>query len=167
MEKKVICHDRQEQEHLVAYQDLRWRPSVYGFLIEGNRVLLSPQWDGYDFPGGGVNINESLEEALVREFKEETGLDISVGQTIYASSSFYYLENPDEGQHWNCPIIYFLVSRQGGELSLNYAEEYEKEYMKEPVWIEIDKLSELTFYNGLKGKNQFLVELAKKIKENI
>lgn len=34
-------------------------------------------------PGGGVEFGESLEEALVREAKEETRLDVEVGQLRY------------------------------------------------------------------------------------
>ena len=31
----------------------------------------------WNFPGGGVDKNESIEHTLIREFKEETGLDIT------------------------------------------------------------------------------------------
>lgn len=34
-------------------------------------------------PGGGVEFGESLEEAVVREVKEETGLDVEVGPLRY------------------------------------------------------------------------------------
>jgi hypothetical protein len=37
-------------------------------LIENNKILLSKQFDGYDFPGGGVNLDETLEETCAREF---------------------------------------------------------------------------------------------------
>ncbi|MDU5229903.1 MAG: NUDIX domain-containing protein [Anaerococcus sp.] len=33
-------------------------------------------WEGLTFPGGKIEINESLEAAAIREAKEETGLDI-------------------------------------------------------------------------------------------
>jgi nucleoside triphosphatase len=39
--------------------------------------MKSPKWRGkYVVPGGHVELGESLEEALRREIKEETGLDI-------------------------------------------------------------------------------------------
>lgn len=33
-------------------------------------------WKGYAFPGGHIELNESIQESVIREVKEETGLDI-------------------------------------------------------------------------------------------
>jgi len=87
MKKEVLCHDNQKNEFLVDIKKFRFRPSVYGLLIRDGKILLSPQHDGYDFPGGGVNMDESLKEALQREFWEETGLRVKLGQIIEAHSS--------------------------------------------------------------------------------
>ena len=44
-----------------------------------NKIFLmtSPKWKGYIIPGGGIEGNESEEEALHREIKEELGIEIS------------------------------------------------------------------------------------------
>jgi len=40
-------------------------------------VLMHMRWDGHiGFPGGGMEYGESLEEALVREMKEEYNFDV-------------------------------------------------------------------------------------------
>lgn len=61
-----------------------------GGLIENDEgkilMLLSPD-RGWEIPGGQVEEGESLTDALKREIKEETGIDIEVGnlKTVYSN----------------------------------------------------------------------------------
>jgi 8-oxo-dGTP diphosphatase len=49
-------------------------------IVRDGKVLLfhrqKPGRDYYILPGGGVELEESFEEACIREVKEETGLDV-------------------------------------------------------------------------------------------
>lgn len=66
---------------------------VYGVLIDPTYgLLVSDEFIRGDFftklPGGGLEFGEGTRDCLVREFKEETGLDVTVGAHIY-TTDFY------------------------------------------------------------------------------
>ncbi len=53
----------------------------YGVIKENEKILLIKKARGgykgkLDLPGGGIEFFETPEEALIREIKEETGLDV-------------------------------------------------------------------------------------------
>jgi 8-oxo-dGTP diphosphatase len=72
----------------------RFNIRVYGLLInEQNQVLVADEIfkNGYKatkFPGGGLELGEGLHDGLVREFKEETGIDIRVKEHFYTTDFF-------------------------------------------------------------------------------
>ncbi|MBC7922358.1 MAG: NUDIX domain-containing protein [Ferruginibacter sp.] len=69
----------------------RLRLRVCGFCVTGNQVLLvrhrgiGPRGEFWSPPGGGLQFGESVHQALEREFREETGMDITVGAFLCVS----------------------------------------------------------------------------------
>lgn len=73
------------EDRYSLYQN-KVRVRVAGLLQRSNKLLLvklqSPIIDREIWlpPGGGVEFGESLHQGVIREFKEETGLNVSVGK---------------------------------------------------------------------------------------
>ena len=91
--------------------DLRWlvdgmklNVRVGIMLIKDNKILLhkNDNRDNYVLPGGGIHFLESSEEAIIREIKEETGLDIKVDKCVST------IENIFEHQGIKFHEIYFI-----------------------------------------------------------
>ena len=66
---------------------------VYGVLFdESRRLLVSDEFIRGQFytklPGGGLEIGEGTRDCLAREFKEETGLTVTIGKHIYTTDFF-------------------------------------------------------------------------------
>ncbi len=92
---------------------------AYGILIHDDRLALvrssNPKHDPplWWLPGGGLDFGESPEEALVREFMEETGLRVEQPRLFRVTSDLRSRENGD--QVHTVRLIY-SVSYHSGEL---------------------------------------------------
>lgn len=140
--KKIEAVDVHGGRHLVDIENLKWRPSVYGIVIRDNKILLSPQFDGYDLPGGGLNLGEELEEGVGREVKEETGIEVKNIQLVDVKNSFFRSVHGDN-KSYHSILLYFTCDFAGGEISTEGFDEYEKEYAQAAKWIPLDEIDKL------------------------
>lgn len=62
-----------------------------GVLVRDGKVLVQRDRDGneYALPGGHIQIGETLEAGLIREYKEETGADISCLKMLWSEECFW------------------------------------------------------------------------------
>lgn len=131
-----------QNEHQVDSSEVVWRPSVYGIVFHNGKLLVSPQHGiGYDLPGGGVDIDESFHDAVVREVKEETGIDVCVIDLVDMVDNIFIWkpESSTERQVFHSVLSYYRCEYIGGELSTDGFDETEKEYADMAEWIELDK----------------------------
>lgn len=69
---------------LPHYTDYDTRLAAYALVVDDRDRILLALWNEGDeprwtLPGGGVELHESVEEAVVRELREETGYDVRLG----------------------------------------------------------------------------------------
>lgn len=95
--EKLIAFDIFGNQHQRLAKNFKMRVSVYGLLEKGDEVLVqrNPEISEYSLPGGGVEIGESIEEALVREVKEETGISVMPIQLLDVGHDFFTWNDED------------------------------------------------------------------------
>ncbi len=103
-----------ENTHIFA-QPLVFTIRVYGILIDSNnRILVSDEYIRGDyftkFPGGGLEFGEGTRDCLKREFMEETGLDITVGEHIYTTDIFQI--SAFNSRHQIVSIYYYVHTNE-------------------------------------------------------
>lgn len=61
-----------------------FRIGVFALIFDEGRILLGHRHDidWWNLPGGGMEAGETVDEALRREVREETGLEVEVEQLV-------------------------------------------------------------------------------------
>ena len=93
--------------------------AVGGIIFEGDRVLLvkrgkEPGLGQWSIPGGVVQVGETLKEAVVREVREETHLEVeALGMAKVLERIF---RDPGGRVAYHYVLVDFLCRRLGGTL---------------------------------------------------
>ena len=112
---------------------------VGGVLIKDNKILLTKGGEDYSLPGGHVQIGETSQETIIREFEEETGLDVNPINVISTYENFW--EWDDRNCHQLCIFYRLEVKDVNQQLNPN-PDTKETEF----VWVDLEELKNITLY---------------------
>ncbi len=101
-------------------------------LNEKNEILLQRRGDDNNWciPGGGMEIGETVEEAIIREVYEETGLKISNIElfNVYSGKNQYH-KYPDGNEYYFVNVV-FKINKIDGEVKIDDNETKELKYFE-------------------------------------
>lgn len=99
---------------LFRTEDYVFSYRVAGICVQNGKVLLQkPANDtAFAFPGGHVTFGETNEQTLIREFQEEIGTEVSVGELKWVGEIFFPWG--DKSCHQIC--LYYIVEIQSDNI---------------------------------------------------
>ncbi len=131
------------------------RVSCRAIIFDNERMVSMYRENGdrvyYTFPGGGMEKNETEEECVVREVKEEFGIDIKPVKKVYVYEDEKSIQN------------FYLCDWLKGELGSGVGEEFQDDRNKGvyvPSLIYVNKIQDLPLMPPIVAKQ--LVEDVKK-----
>ncbi len=121
-------------------QDYIFNIRITGILIEDNQILLVKQKlserRNWSLPGGRLERGETMSQGMIREMKEETGLDVEIVRMLYlcdvAASDNTILH------------ITFLLKRVGGEIELP-TNEFDANPIHDVKFVPVSELTDYGF----------------------
>ncbi len=125
----------------------RFRLRSAAIIIENNHILFaSNESETYYYSvGGAVELGETMEEAVLREVREETGIPYEIDRLAFVQENFF---KRDDGmlKGLTCHEItfYFLMKPRGTQvLNSHSTTQGIRENMN---WLPIDRLNEYDIY---------------------
>jgi ADP-ribose pyrophosphatase YjhB (NUDIX family) len=128
-------------------------------IVNQEKILLikrtTPPFIGFwALPGGRAEPGEKVEQTVVRETKEETGLDV----TIIRKVGDYHEQGIEGGQEYDYYPACYLVKRLGGEIKKQENE------ISEIKFFNLNKLPEILAFEHSKMVKDYLDQENKKRK---
>lgn len=129
-------------------------PSVTAIVpSERGELLLVHKTDNdlWALPGGGVDLGESVSQAVVREVKEETGADVEVTGIVGLYTNPSHVMAYDDGEVRQQFSLCFTTRLLGGELATS-SETTEVEF------VSADRVANLSIHSSMRLRIQHFLE---------
>lgn len=116
-----------------------WRPSAYGLILRNKRILLvkATMHGLWELPGGAIEMDETIPDALAREVSEETGYRITVvnKHPIHLEDNYFFA--PDLNEYFRAIPLVFLAKPIGSNKKAKPRDSKEVEKVQ---WFALEKL---------------------------
>ncbi len=113
---------------------------VGAIIINNGNVLVAKNTNStyYYSVGGRVKFNETCEEAVKREVKEELGISLEIDRPVFFHEQFF--DERDTHEHFHEISVYYLMKADNQIEHMNcdsYTGDGKKEFF---VWLPIEEL---------------------------
>jgi len=113
-------------------------PVASGVIVKNNKILIGLRAEGdsgagmWEFPGGKIELNESSENAIKREMREELDIEVTVNQKIMKYSHRF--------KNTIYEISFFEINKFFGSIKKNVHDDLR--------WVELASLKKYRFISG-------------------
>jgi ADP-ribose pyrophosphatase YjhB (NUDIX family) len=107
--------------------------------------------DLWALPGGGMDIGESISDAIIREVKEETGLDVDVTGVVGIYTNPRHVMAYDDGEVRQQFSVCFTTRLFGGEISTSSE-------TSEVVFVDVAELDRLNIHPSMRLRMNHYLE---------
>ncbi len=126
----------------------RFNYRVCAILVDEGRILaMHDERSPYFYlPGGRVRMGERAEDAVLREVREELGIEARILRPLWLSQSFFNEDVAQMDYHELC--LYFLLDVSGTDLLLR-GDRFrgpERRHVHDFEWLAFDRLKDEYFY---------------------
>ena len=131
---------------------------VGAVVVDGGRVLLvrranEPLKGEWSLPGGAVDAGESLRAAVVREVREETGVETEMIARIDRVEYWYYWKEDCQRVRYHKFVYFYLLRYRSGD-----PRDHDHE-VNESRWVDIDDAIKMLAF----GSEKEIVRRAKEL----
>ena len=118
----------------------------YGLILDANKILLISKkggpYDGkLDLPGGTIEYGETPEEALVRELKEEVGIDVLSYKLFDGTSTIIHWMHHEELEEITHIGFFYIVDKYDGEIKTTNKIDNINDDSKGAIFYDMDSLN--------------------------